>query len=495
MGFFGTNPKVNFINAAPQSADPSNPQEGDIFNSDGTPRDAGLWIYQAGNWEQFSTGAVLSVLNNLTLTPQASDPGSPAEGMIFRADGTSRAEGIWEYRNGSWSQISGQRYQEFFHKQIIEVRAASTSNNPLSSGVYQAGGTLDGVVLVANDTILIKSQTTQSDNGVYTVNTGVAPTRTSGIDTAAALTNAVVYVSEGTANKYTFFYQNETLNTLFDNQTWATSPNDFTFTVPAGVDELSILACGAGGGGGGGFTSNSLVSSAAGGAGGAGQGSLPILTKILVSPLEVLTISIGIHGKKGIAGANPNSTIIARGSFTTQGTSGGNTTISGSFGTLTIPGGAGGAATGGSSGGAGTASALVPAYVPAYVVGGAAGRDRQSVSGVAGISGSSTTSASGGAGGAGGNVVSSRWAGGAGGGGGAGLGDGGIGGNGGNGGSTQTINFQSPCSQNAPNPTGTNYGAGGGSGGGGGQPSALVDGNGIAGHGAHGGSGYVRFSW
>lgn len=34
----------------PQSTDPSNPKEGDIFRSDGTPRAAGLWEYLGGDW-------------------------------------------------------------------------------------------------------------------------------------------------------------------------------------------------------------------------------------------------------------------------------------------------------------------------------------------------------------------------------------------------------------------------------------------------------------
>lgn len=35
-------------------------------------------------------------------TPQAADPTSPKEGDIFRSDGTSRAEGLWQYKGGAW---------------------------------------------------------------------------------------------------------------------------------------------------------------------------------------------------------------------------------------------------------------------------------------------------------------------------------------------------------------------------------------------------------
>ena len=44
------------LNLAPQSSDPSNPVEGDIFCSDGTPRAAGYWQYINGAWTEFGGG-------------------------------------------------------------------------------------------------------------------------------------------------------------------------------------------------------------------------------------------------------------------------------------------------------------------------------------------------------------------------------------------------------------------------------------------------------
>jgi hypothetical protein len=38
MSAIGKNPKVNWLNLEPLSADPANPQDGDMFYSDGTPR-------------------------------------------------------------------------------------------------------------------------------------------------------------------------------------------------------------------------------------------------------------------------------------------------------------------------------------------------------------------------------------------------------------------------------------------------------------------------
>lgn len=50
---------INFkqgLNLAPQSSDPSNPAEGDIFCSDGTPRAAGYWQYINSAWTEFGGG-------------------------------------------------------------------------------------------------------------------------------------------------------------------------------------------------------------------------------------------------------------------------------------------------------------------------------------------------------------------------------------------------------------------------------------------------------
>lgn len=85
------------------------------------------------------------------------------------------------------------------------VRAATTANGTLASA-FENGDTIDGVVLATNDRILIKNQTTLTENGIYTVNVSGAPTRSTDADTGAEILNASVLVLEGTLNahvKYT----------------------------------------------------------------------------------------------------------------------------------------------------------------------------------------------------------------------------------------------------------------------------------------------------
>lgn len=80
-----------------------------------------------------------------------------------------------------------------------EARVASTTNGTLASA-YANGSSVDGVSLVTGDRILLKDQTTQTENGIYTVNASGAPTRAVDANTSAKLNNATVLVTAGTAN-------------------------------------------------------------------------------------------------------------------------------------------------------------------------------------------------------------------------------------------------------------------------------------------------------
>jgi hypothetical protein len=84
-----------------------------------------------------------------------------------------------------------------------KVVAATTAN--IASLAGGAPSTLDGVTLVANDRVLVKDQTTGSQNGIYivqTLGTGSNGTwvRAADADSAAELRSAVVYVEGGSVN-------------------------------------------------------------------------------------------------------------------------------------------------------------------------------------------------------------------------------------------------------------------------------------------------------
>lgn len=72
------------------------------------------------------------------------------------------------------------------------VRVATTANGTLATA-FANGSTVDGVVLATGDRILLKNQTTTTDNGIYTVNASGAPTRAADFTTGAAtLTGGVI---------------------------------------------------------------------------------------------------------------------------------------------------------------------------------------------------------------------------------------------------------------------------------------------------------------
>jgi hypothetical protein len=74
------------------------------------------------------------------------------------------------------------------------VRVATTANITLSNTQ-----TIDGVALSVADRVLVKNQTTASQNGIYAVASG-AWTRTSDADSASEIASSMVSVLSGTAN-------------------------------------------------------------------------------------------------------------------------------------------------------------------------------------------------------------------------------------------------------------------------------------------------------
>lgn len=75
------------------------------------------------------------------------------------------------------------------------VRAATTANITLSGAQ-----TIDGVAVIAGDRVLVKDQSTGSQNGVYVAAAG-AWTRATDMDTSAeSVANSTVLVQEGTVN-------------------------------------------------------------------------------------------------------------------------------------------------------------------------------------------------------------------------------------------------------------------------------------------------------
>jgi phage-related tail fiber protein len=65
---------------------------------------------------------------------------------------------------------------------------------------FTNGQTIDGVVLITGDRILIKAQTALLKNGVYTVNATGSPTRALDMDVWAEVPGSWVTVQQGAVN-------------------------------------------------------------------------------------------------------------------------------------------------------------------------------------------------------------------------------------------------------------------------------------------------------
>jgi hypothetical protein len=97
------------------------------------------------------------------------------------------------------------------------VRVATVANGTLASA-FENGDTVNAVVLVTGDRILIKDQTAGQENGIYVVNASGAPTRAADMSTAAETRAATVTVEEGTVDPNTQWTQTA------DNVTLGTTP-------------------------------------------------------------------------------------------------------------------------------------------------------------------------------------------------------------------------------------------------------------------------------
>ena len=134
----------------------------------------------------------------------------------------------------------------------VAVRAATTTNGTLATA-YANGQTIDGVTLATNDRILLKDQTTQTENGIYTVNASGAPTRALDANTTAELNNATVMVTDGTVNtarEYNQSTKNPTVgssNIVWAQKSAGVTPTSGSGAISVSTGAISFVPKGAGG--------------------------------------------------------------------------------------------------------------------------------------------------------------------------------------------------------------------------------------------------------
>lgn len=111
------------------------------------------------------------------------------------------------------------------------VRVASAANLTLS-GVQ----TIDGVAVLAGDRVLVRSQTTANQNGIYIAASG-AWTRATDFDAASEVIGASVFVSEGVSLGNSVWVMTTDAPVTFGTTplTWTQTNAGTTYTAGAGI--------------------------------------------------------------------------------------------------------------------------------------------------------------------------------------------------------------------------------------------------------------------
>jgi hypothetical protein len=125
-------------------------------------------------------------------------------------------------------------------KTRIICRAASTADVTIASAL-ENGDTLDGVTLVTGDRVLLKNQSTDSQNGIYTVVASGSASRDTEFDTITELAGQLVIIQEGTVNADTFH-----LCTTDTSATLGSSSISFTKVTPSNSGTVTSIATGTG---------------------------------------------------------------------------------------------------------------------------------------------------------------------------------------------------------------------------------------------------------
>ena len=124
----------------------------------------------------------------------------------------------------------------------IIAECASTANVVISSAL-EAGDVIDGVTLVAGDRVLLKNQSTASQNGLYlAVASGAgAASRDPEHDTIAELSGGMVITNQGTANDNKIF-----LCTTDTDATLGSTSITYTTITPQNVGSVTSITAGTG---------------------------------------------------------------------------------------------------------------------------------------------------------------------------------------------------------------------------------------------------------
>lgn len=128
-----------------------------------------------------------------------------------------------------------ERHKPHFHRQapVLEsVRVATTANITIATALNN-GDTLDGITLATGDRVLVKDQSSQATNGIYTV--AATPVRDYDQSTADPGWGFLVFVRQGTVNAGTFWANRNTASPTIDT-------TSLTFSSIGGASAASAVS-------------------------------------------------------------------------------------------------------------------------------------------------------------------------------------------------------------------------------------------------------------
>nr|BAR18150.1 prophage MuMc02 [uncultured Mediterranean phage uvMED] len=192
-----------------------------------TPTDSNFIVGDGSNFVTESGATARTSLGLGSIATQAANNVSISGGSVTglgAPSGTSDAA----TKNYVDQAIAGLRTR-------IIAEVATTANVDLAADL-QNGDTIDGVTLVTGDRVLVKDQSTGSQNGLYTVVSSGTASRDTEFDTIAELSGQMVVVNQGTANDNKIFLCTTNNTATLDSDTIT-----FTVITPANVGTVTSV--------------------------------------------------------------------------------------------------------------------------------------------------------------------------------------------------------------------------------------------------------------
>lgn len=191
-------------------------------------------------------GEILVSASGIWINQTLAEAGIAAVGDVVKKDGTVALTGNWSAGGNKITSLgtptsSGDAAPKGYVDALLQgidlkasVRLATTASGTLASD-FENGDTVDGVTLATGNRILLKNQSTASENGIYVVAASGAPARAGDFAAAATVAGAYCFVEEGTANADKGFVC--TSNAGAD----VVGTNNLAFTQFNGAGSISVL--------------------------------------------------------------------------------------------------------------------------------------------------------------------------------------------------------------------------------------------------------------